>query len=308
MNPSITPFPQWTVTRNSRSRGRSVCVPSLFQRDHFANLALDWDQSLKPEIPQFHWYINVPAKPTDNANDAVDLAGKRRQVDSPINTSDRSDLVMPPPPSPPLLPPSPPPAQNNSIVKTPRPDITVGLRHSTVVETLVAEGVDGDKADRFLKFLQDQRKLCSDPAQQAIPMRFPFLVIEGKSYSTGRVVFEAENQAAVSGSCMLNIQHQLAELTQSVVPGLCHEKEALAFSICSQGPCVELWVHYTTSVGGTRNYSMNILEICHASLQEGVTNFLAVVDKVLSWAGSEFINGVAKQLATIERATRQPVV
>ena len=35
-------------------------------------------------------------------------------------------------------------------------------------------------------------------------IRFPFLVVEGKSYATGETVFEAENQAAVSGACPLN--------------------------------------------------------------------------------------------------------
>ncbi len=69
---------------------------------------------------------------------------------------------------------------------------------------------------------------------------------------------------------------------------------------------MELCVHYTTSTGGIRNYNMNILKICHASLQDGVLEFLVAVDNVLDWAGSEFVNGVAKQLATLEQATRQP--
>ena len=207
-------------------------------------------------------------------------------------------MPLPPPPPPSPLPP------HNSVVKTPRPDITVALRHSTMVERLVVQGVDEVKADDFLGFLQEQQALCSDPAQQPMPIRFPLMVVEGKSYSTGRFIFEAQNQAAVSGSCMMNMLDQLAKLHDSVVPGPHDNIEPLAFSICTEGPYIELWVHYTTSEGGMRNYNMNMLQICNALILEGVVDFLVVVDKVLSWASSDFVDNIAKQLASVERATR----
>ena len=85
----------------------------------------------------------------------------------------------------------------------------MGLRHSTMVNTLVAKGISEDEADGFLKFLQEQHRVFSCPSEQDGSIRFPVLVVEGKSYSTGKLVFEAQNQAAVSGSCMLNMQLQL---------------------------------------------------------------------------------------------------
>ena len=181
----------------------------------------------------------------------------------------------------------------------------MGLRHSTMVNTLVAKGISEDQADGFLKFLQEQQSLCSSPSQHDIPIRFPLLVVEGKSYSTGKFVFEAQNQAAVSGSCMVNMQLQLDELFESFAPGSYTKKAPLAFSICTEGPHIELWVHYTTSTNGKRNYNMSILKTCHALLLAGVVDFLVVVDRVLSWASSEFADDVAKQLASVERATRE---
>jgi hypothetical protein len=34
------------------------------------------------------------------------------------------------------------------------------------------------------------------PAPRALDLLFPFAIVEGKSYSTGKQIFEAENQAA----------------------------------------------------------------------------------------------------------------
>lgn len=260
-------------------------------------LFLDWDPLLKPELVQFPY--NIPRKSNDTADDSIEPPNKRRQPATSVTPSDESNPAMPPPPTP-----SPSKKKNNSGVKTPRPDITMGLSHSTVVASLVTRGVPEVKADYFLKALQEEQALCSSPLEGSTTC-FPMLVVEGKSYSTGRCVFEAQNQAAVAGSCMMNIQRQLAKLTESVAPGSDQKKEPLAFSLCTEGPHMELWVHYTTSVDGTCKYNMSILQTCHASLPGGVVDFLITIDKVLSWAGSEFLNDVAEQLAAIEGVARQ---
>lgn len=201
-----------------------------------------------------------------------------------------------------MLPPVP--KQDFSSVKTPRPDITAGLKHDAVVHAMMKQGATNEvDAVDFLQFLQVQRILCSDPAQQVLPIRFPFLVIEGKSYSTGRPIFEAQNQAAVSGSCMTNLQHMLAELTESASPGYKYEKP-LAFSICTEGPIIELWVHYTASKNGTRFHYMSIINICHASLLPSVRELLLMVDSMMSWASEDYVNHIAKQLVVVlEKAT-----
>lgn len=94
---------------------------------------------------------------------------------------------------------------------------------------------------------------------------------------------------------MINLQHTLAGLT-SRVSGSSSSKVHLAFSIVTEGPYFELWVHYTTLEDGVRVYNMNILAIGHASLYPTVLEFLILVDKVMSWATSDFLNDIADQL------------
>lgn len=192
------------------------------------------------------------------------------------------------------------------MVKTPRPDITMGLRDTTVIEKLKDKGLRALEASDFLKALQNQQALYSNPLQPAYPLRFPPLVVEGKSYSTGRPVFEAQNQAAVSGSCMTNLQHKLTELTERSSPRSHQRKDPLAFSICTEGPMMQLWVHYTTLMDGERMYNMNILRICHAStqpfLQEGVREFFKAVYGVMQWATVDFLDGLVEQLDLVWRA------
>jgi hypothetical protein len=238
----------------------------------------------------------------DEADDSVTRPRKRQEADTSYLSPDTSPAAMPPPP-----PPAPPPAlpkQDVFHVKTPRPDITAGLHHSTIVEALAARGLDEVDASDFLEDLQQQQILCSDPAQGAPPVRFPIMVVEGKAYATGKPVFEAQNQAAVSGSCMTKLQHELADLTKSASHGSYDSKAPLAFSICTEGPHIELWVHYTTSQKNVRMYNMNILKTCHASLPEGVTEFLMVVDSMMSWASVDFVNDIAEQLVLVESAGR----
>lgn len=53
------------------------------------------------------------------------------------------------------------------------------------------------------------------PAPRTLDLAFPFTVVEGKAYSTGQKIFEAENQAAVFGACALKIQLDLDSLVNS---------------------------------------------------------------------------------------------
>ena len=199
---------------------------------HFSHLVLDWNPTLKPEVEQFYWRFPL-------ADEPIDSPGKRRQVNTSSNSLKGPQSTMPPPPSPLLQ-----PRQDNFILKTPRPDITIGPRHSTLVESLVVEGVNRIQADAFLKALQEQQTLCSDPSQEAINIRFPVLVVEGKSYSTGKFVFEAQNQAAVSGSCMMKMQHQLASLFDHFASGSTrrkghwHSRYAQKVPTWSSGPII----------------------------------------------------------------------
>ena len=157
-------------------------------------------------------------------------------------------------------------------------------------------GLSKFKADDFLKVLQRERKLCSDPTQNFLNVRFPILVIEGKAYATGKTVFEAQNQGAVSGVCMVNLQQHLTDLFESVFSNLGGSKINLAFSICTEGPQIEFWVHYALSEDNVRSHYMNIFRTCYGSLQGGLEDFLIDVERLMRWTKDEFLKEVADQL------------
>ena len=154
-------------------------------------------------------------------------------------------------------------------VKTPRPAITAGLAHDVVVTAMMKRGAGQWKSSDFLKYLQVQKLLCSNPALEVLPIRFPFMVLEAKSYPTSKTILEVQNQASVSGSRMTNLQHKLADLTRTAAPTYSGYEAPLAFSICPEGPYFELWIHYTTLYDKVRMFNMNILATCHASLLSG---------------------------------------
>lgn len=201
-------------------------------------------------------------------------------------TPDGSAPTLPPPPI--------PPKQDSGGVKTPCPDITTGLHHHVVAAKLESVGIARPHSDELLKDLQHEKAFISCPAQSALLLRFPSLVVEGKSYATGKSLYEAQNQAAVSGSMMLVIQHQLSELAGSKSPN-----SPLAFSICSEGPVMELWVHYNTSDASVRYFKIHFLQICHASAFNTVVEFFLAVLRIMRWAKLTLLDDIAEKLSGV---------
>ena len=253
-----------------------------------ANLDLDWDPRLKPDVQEEVWDWDALYQSNNEADNIVNRPTKRQQEERSFPSPDISQSTMPPP--------APPSQSKQDAVKTPRPDFTIGLRHSTISNALIKRGLSKFKADDFLKGLQRERKLYSDPTQNFLNVRFPVLVIEGKAYATGKTVFEAQNQAAVSGVCMVNLRQQLIDLFEGVFPNLKGKKTPLAFSICTEGPQIEFWVHYALSEDNVRSQYMNIFRTCYGSLQGGLGDFLMDVDRLMRWTKDEFSKEVADQL------------
>lgn len=262
-----------------------------------ANLNLDWDPSLKPDVQQEVWNWDALGQSNNEADGVVDRPNKRQEGERSFLSPDTSQSTIPPPA---VL------SQfKQDAVKTPRPDFTIGLRHSTISNALIKRGLSKFKADDFLKGLQRERKLYSDLTQNFLNVRFPILVIEGKAYATGKTVFEAQNQAAVSGGCMVNLRQQLTDLFEGVFPNLGGRKTHLAFSICTEGPQIEFWVHYALSEDNVRSHYMNIFKTCYGSLQGGLEDFLMDVERLMRWTKDEFLKEIADQLCKLaNRAAR----
>ena len=280
----------------------------------------DWQQSLKPRIQPSSWNLE------DVMGDMLDEA---ERVDSPQSPPPKrpsrnspaaqaktrtAQDDMPAPATTAKI----EPKADSSPIKTPRPDISIGLRTVAVVDALVSHDMNTVAANDFLDYLQQTFRrntvqeplLCSEPTQRSLNLRFPFLVIEGKSYATGKPIYEAQNQAAVSGACALKILLDLVQMAARVENGSSSpgpdSAQSIVFSVCTEGPHHELWVHYTTTEHGVRMFNMSILKTCHISLPDGVLDFLVVLDRVLTWGASVFLDGVVGRLAKMAKRARTP--
>ena len=105
-------------------------------------------------------------------------------------------------------------------------------------------------ANEFLTWLQDEMMqhepdrplkpmLIPVPAARASHLAFSFAVVEGKAYMTGKKIFEADNQAGVSGVCGLTIQLDLDNLVghsatgSDALPTASNAEPLLFFTICT---------------------------------------------------------------------------
>lgn len=215
-------------------------------------------------------------------------------------------------------------AKETSTIKTPRPDITTGIKESSVISALVSflslPNFNYTKTERFLETLQDatmpaQRDGPQEPVLIIVPterpsnLSFPTLISEAKGYSTGKQVFEAQNQAAVSGACGINIQLMLDELiertTRSSDAMLPPRKirPPLVFSVCSEGPHYELWAHYTVIEDDQRKFKMVLLDTGHGVMPKQVEKLFVQIDNILNWTTGPFLKSVVEGLGEVAKKT-----
>ncbi|KAF1814298.1 hypothetical protein P152DRAFT_456535 [Eremomyces bilateralis CBS 781.70] len=294
----------------------------------------DWREEIKPTIRKsdlnLSFLADFNAMPSDQQHGDTSASPLKRQkqdaaptpissrpsgagtLDStPENQPLESDIMHPPAPGPLEKP------KERSPIKTPRPDISIGIQGTALISALSSQILDNTRAMLFLDQLQNTMRrrerggpeeplLIAVPTKRASDLVFPFAIVEGKGYSTGKQVFEAQNQAAVSGASGLRIQVDLNELveraTSSDIPPVpSGTAPELFFSVCTEGPYHELWAHYTYIEDGVRNFSQILLEICNALLLKSVENFLVVLDLVLGWGTGQFLESVAERLGQVAK-------
>lgn len=310
-----------------------ICPNNLISREK-----ADWRVELKPVIKQSDANLNFLSNfdaMGSNKQDEVDNASalpppKRHQQsagrpyispqDSQISLSDSQ------PDNRPLQSCK---AKDISPIKTARPDITTGIKESAVISALACSlsspgsNYTKTKAKQFLKKLQDatmpsgrdgppEPVLIIVPTQRQSNLAFPTLVFEGKGYSTGKQVFEAQNQAAVSGAGGLMIQMLLDELvkraTRSSNAALItplKNQPPLVFAICSEGPQHELWAHFTIIDDGEHQFNMVLLNTCHGVMPKQVEKFFVQVHNILNWTAGPFLDSVVDRLGKVEMASQK---
>jgi len=303
----------------------------------------DWRVEIKPTIQQsdlnLSFLTDFSAMANDQQQEVNEASApprkRQQQHDGPTPISPRPSMTnlsdsapdnrplesnsMPPPPA--LYPRK---VEEPSPIKTPRPDISMGTQDTALISALSSQILDNTRARRFLEQLQntmipserggpEEPLLIVVPTQRPSGLAFPFAVVEGKAYSTGKQIFEAENQAAVSAASGLKIQLCLNEVvkratttttttTGSDVPlTLSNTATPLFFSICTEGPYHELYAHYTHIEDGVCKFNQTLLEICHGMLLKSVVDFIVAVDNVLRWGTGQFLESVVERLGMVAR-------
>ena len=116
----------------------------------------------------------------------------------------------------------------------PKPNIVAGLKDSAFS---LAHRVRLARHQTFGMIL-------SDPHQDAMGLRFPFLTAETKPLSPNGGLVGAQNQAAVGAACILNILNDLDNQAAMTTAPTFPAAPRSCFSITTKGPIHELWVHF----------------------------------------------------------------
>ena len=186
------------------------------------------------------------------------------------------------------------------------PNICVGLSDEALADGLRPHM--GNIARDFLLDLQDTSTLISDPNIIPSGLRFPFLLIETKSGATGGNLYQAQNQAAVSGSSAVQILRNLLDLQEIQEshrrnsPAGYDDSELtelnLAFSITTEGPIHELWLYLRRSCDD--EFYMVCMGSWRVTNDDASRNFLLHVAAVLRWGHGKLKNIIVSTLKDLE--------
>ncbi|XP_014551483.1 hypothetical protein COCVIDRAFT_20276 [Bipolaris victoriae FI3] len=170
-------------------------------------------------------------------------------------------------------------------ISTPKPDIVVGLDDRHFAPT-----------HRF-RLAKHQRfgSILSDPHTAAMGLRFPFLIAETKGLSLNGGLVAAQNQAAIGAACMLKIldelENQATLLTESASPA----EPPLCFSITTEGPVHELWVHFKVR-DATHMHNIRTWRTTDA---RHVRELVCYLTRILKWAKDDFMEKIREKLNTV---------
>lgn len=289
----------------------------------------EWKEELKPIAKRSGWTF----KPFRGSND-LGIGGEKRsnwpatkfqQSSGPAYASPETSMSSvtanllkqsEPTMAPPALPKK---SVDNLLLRNPRSDITVGLKMPSLTSALSSalslanspkgfsvtetESIIADIQDTFVKSSNgpgEEAGITMVPTQRSSNLVYPFCIIEGKAYSTGKQIFEAQNQAAVAGACSLRMQRRLDDfVTQMTGEQASKEKIPLFFSVCTEGPYHELWAHYMYIEDGVDKFGQVLLEVCNLMLLKSVVNFVSLVERVMRWGVGSFLDSLVERLSQV---------
>lgn len=174
----------------------------------------------------------------------------------------------------------------STLLKTPKPDVTLGLDPLVLQTSLNLP---------FALTDLEATGVPTDPGQTPLGLHLPFLVVEAKN-ATSSCIYAAQNQAAVDAACALNILQSVTaaaaafarvETTHSSsqvqAQAQAHTIPELCFSITSEGPIVELWMHVLRPSDPARKYVMANLNYARLSDAGGTQELVKDIAAILHW-------------------------
>jgi hypothetical protein len=195
--------------------------------------------------------------------------------------------------------------------------VLIGIDLAALITALSPPDLTENQATEFLEWLQTETVQYNDdgplepiliiePAPHGLDLAFPFAVVEGKAYATGKQIFEAENQAAVSAACALKIQLDLDRLVSRVTgeDGSSGQHHPLFFSITTQGPIHELWYYWTVLEEGRRKFGSKLCDSYNVLVLERAEALVVKLDNVTKWGTGSFARSVVERLRKVAAITK----
>lgn len=296
-----------------------TAIKSLGLRNLCTHVKADWKAELNPVVPLQSLFSSnfMSGVQQYDVDDIADPPPKRHQrsVDVPYTFPEHSLVNT-------IIPASDyqdtsttlPPGSRGTSIKAPSPDLSIGIELTALISALSSPNFSRTMARTFLAWLQDEMvqhrpdgplrpMLVPVPAPRALDLAFPFAVVEGKAYSTGKKIFEAENQASISGACGLKIQLDLNNLldrgVNATTDATSNTEPPLFFTICTQGPIHELWAHWTVVEDDVRSFGSKLLDSCNALLLGQGEAFLVRPGNLGLWGVGPFMDSVVERLQIV---------
>ncbi|KAH8724014.1 hypothetical protein GQ44DRAFT_740719 [Phaeosphaeriaceae sp. PMI808] len=170
---------------------------------------------------------------------------------------------------------------DNLHLPTPKPNITIGLASDCVTKAL---NLSRDILLHLQTNPNNPQPFVSDPHQVPLGLRFPFLIVEAKGLNTGSNLIRAQNQAAVAAASALNILSDLDALDPNSNVDAELTMPSIVFSLVTEGPTHELWVHYRTG----NEYHMSCLESWRTTLPGHSEKLVEYLGRVMEWGAGDF--------------------
>ena len=254
------------------------------------NFAIAWISELRPTPPSFEDILD--------AESLIPIPTKSITQTAEHQTPLCSPLVQVFPHAPIFSAPSNTPSNfttdDPNRISIPKPDIALGLAYTSFARL----------QGKMLWDLQDNNRVLSEPHQSGIGLHFPFLIIEAKGLAIGSNMVGAQNQAAVDSACALNILRDLKLTATTHTPRVSTDQprpRQILFSVVTEGPIHELWVHYQVDEA----YHMTLLRIWRTTIAKEARELVQALGKILEWGVCDFRTGVLKELTAIETALRE---